>query len=107
MAGHRLGALIVAAGLVTTLQARRAAAFELDGHEIIEATAYKRLLSMDVVPGTAVSGRLLLATLIVDGVLHQPPCFDLAHARGLCGPGPRLELPLAYWPVLGSGAPDL
>jgi hypothetical protein len=102
-----VAALIVAAGLVMTLAPRRASAFEPGGHEIIEATAYKRLLSLEVVPGTRVSGRLLLATLIIDGVLRQPPCFDLSEPGGMCGPERRLELPLAYWPVLGSGGPDL
>jgi hypothetical protein len=88
----------------------RAAAFELDGHQVIEAAAYKRLLAMDVVPGTSspgVSGRALLATLIATGVLDKPPCFDRAHPRGDCGPAQRLALPLLYWPPLHAGAADL
>ena len=104
-ASLQLVALVVF-GLVMTRE-RAASAFELVGHEIIEAAAYKRLLSLDLVPGTRVSGRTLLATLIVDGVLAQPPCFDLTPSRGGCPWGGRLELPLAYWPVLGSGAMDL
>ena len=59
-----------------------------------------------MVPGTRVSGRTLLATLIADGVLYQPRCFDLAHPGGGCPLGGPLQVPLAYWPVLGSGAMD-
>ena len=87
-----------------------ARAFDLDGHEVIEAAAYRRLLAMEVVPGAGplpVSGRALLASLIATGVLEQPPCFDPAHAREDCRATRRLALPLLYWPVLRSGAPDL
>jgi hypothetical protein len=87
--------------------ARAASAFGLDGHEIIEASAYKRLMALELVPGTRVSGRTLLATLIADGVLYQPPCFDLTHPKGDCPLGGPLRVPLAYWPVLGSGTLDL
>jgi hypothetical protein len=87
-----------------------AQAFELGGHEIIEAAAYKRLLAMELVPGTgapAVSGRALVAMLIADGVLDEPPCFDRDHPRGDCGADQRLDLPLLYWPLLHAGGPDL
>jgi len=100
----------VGLGLLVVLVSRPTAAFELDGHEIIEAAAYKRLLSLEAVTGTGtpgVSGRTLLATLIATGDLAQPPCFDPNHPAGDCGPAQRLELPLQYWPVLGSGGPDL
>ena len=98
---------ILAFGLVMS-RARSAAAFALVGHEVIEAAAYKRLMSARLVPGTRVSGRTLLATLIVDGVLYQPRCFDLAHPDGGgCPLGGPLQVPLAYWPVLGSGTMDL
>ena len=97
---------IIAFGLVTARE-RAACGFELRGHEIIEAAAYKRLLSSSLVRGTRVSGRTLLATLIADGVLYQPRCFDLLHPRGGCPLGGPLQVPLAYWPVLGSGAMDL
>jgi hypothetical protein len=93
--------------LALLLAAAPARAFDLTGHEIIEATAYKRLLSMDAVPGAGVSGRALLAALIDARVLLPPPCFDLTHARGDCDERARLELPLGFWPVLGSGTPDL
>jgi hypothetical protein len=85
-------------------------AFELDGHEIIEAAVYKRLFALDVVPGTGapgVSGRALLGALITAGVLDQPPCFDRARPRGDCDPAARLDLPLRHWPQLHAGAPDL
>jgi hypothetical protein len=94
---------VVALSVVMT-RARTASAFELVGHNIIEASAYKRLLSLRLVPGTNVSGRTLLATLIAEGVLYQPRCFDPAKGCGVGGP---LESPLAYWPVLGSGTMDL
>ena len=83
-------------------------AFGLDGHEIIEATAYKRLLALAAVPGTgppAISGRALLAALIATGVLVEPPCFDRARPDGDCGAAQRLDLPLRYWPTLGPGGP--
>lgn len=92
---------------VLVLAAAPARAFDLTGHEIIEATAYKRLLAMDQVSGTGVSGRGLLAALIDQRVLLPPPCFDLARARGDCDDRARLDLPLGFWPVLGSGTPDL
>ncbi len=104
----RRAALVIAV-LIAVLWPVRAAAFALEGHEVIEATAYKRLLAMDVVPGTApaVSGRTLLASLIATGVLLRPPCFDRSQPEGDCGPSERLEQPLGYWPHLGSGGPDL
>ena len=77
---------------------------------MIEAAAYKRLLALDAVPGTGVpgiSGRALLASLIATGILDEPPCFDRDHPRGDCGASQRLDLPLQYWPVVHSGAPDL
>ncbi len=85
-------------------------AFELDGHEVIEATAYKRLLALHAVPGTGppeISGRALLAALIATGVLAEPPCFDRGNPRGDCGAAQRLDLPLRYWPTLRSGGPDI
>jgi hypothetical protein len=85
--------------------ARTAWAFGLEGHEIIEAAAYKRLMALALVPGTRVSGTTLLATLIADGVLYQPRCFDLTRAG--CPPGGPSSVPLAYWPRLGSGTLDL
>jgi hypothetical protein len=93
-----------------TLAATPASAFELNGHETIEAAAYKRLLSSPHVLGTGspgVSGRQLLAALIVDGVLLPPPCFDGAHPNGACGLEDRTALPLRFWPILGSGTPDV
>jgi hypothetical protein len=100
----------LAAAAAVSLFATTASAFELFGHETIEATAYKRLLALPRVPGTGspgVSGRQLLAALIVDGVLLPPPCFDAAHPKGACGADDRTALPLRFWPVLGSGSPDL
>lgn len=101
---------VAVAGVLVALWSVPAAAFQLAGHEVIEAAAYKRLLAMDAVPGTGepgVSGRAVLAALITAGVLRPPRCFDRARPHGDCDDRERLELPLGHWPVLGSGAPDL
>ena len=105
----RSAAAALAAAAVI-LWAAPGSAFELDGHRVIEAAAYKRLLALDAVPGTGpppVSGRAVLASLIAGGVLDEPPCFDLRRPRGDCGARQRLELPLQYWPQLHAGAADL
>ena len=84
-----------------------AQAFELEGHSVIEAVAYKRLLALARVPGTAASGREVLGALIAARLLVEPPCFDVARARGGCSdvdPGARA---LAFWPTLGAGAADI
>jgi hypothetical protein len=99
-----LGAATVVA-IATSSPAVRA--FDLHGHAIIEATAYKRLLASAALPEVGVSGRTVLAALIAEGVLLQPPCFDGHHPRGGCGAEDRLRRPLAYWPVLGSSTADL
>jgi hypothetical protein len=101
------GAAATVVGVAVLVSAARAWGFGLEGHEIIEATAYKRLLAQPNVPGAGVSGRLMLASLIQGGVLLPPPCFDLQNARGDCDAAARLEKPLGFWPVLGSGGPDL
>jgi hypothetical protein len=84
-----------------------ARAFDLGGHSIIEAAAYKRILALPEVPETGVSGRTLLADLIAGGLLLAPPCFDGWHPRGGCSAEARLRRPLAYWPSLRAGAADL
>jgi hypothetical protein len=109
---NRITKLVAAtlAAVATVGLSARASAFELDGHRVIEAAAYKRLLALDTVPGTGpppVSGRTLLASLIATGVLAEPKCFDRRRPRGDCGPRQRLELPLQYWPELHAGAADL
>jgi hypothetical protein len=108
--GARAVRLVVAAAMAAGVGpglARRAWGFELVGHEIIEAAAYTRLLGRNQIPGTGVSGRVLLATLISEGVLVRPPCFDVTHPSGRCGPQERLAQPLRYWPLVRSGALDL
>ena len=92
--------------LITTLASSGARAFLPEGHEIIEAAAYRRLLALQEVPGTGVSGRALLASLMAARVLIAPPCFD-REPRGACGAEARVETPLAFWPRLGSGAADI
>jgi hypothetical protein len=96
-----------AAAIAVVLACAPAGAFELDGHEIVEAAAYKRLLATEVVPGTGLSGRAVLAALIAAGVLDEPPCFDRVRPNGDCGAAERLDLPLLYWPTLHAGAADL
>lgn len=103
----RIVAVATATALAVGLWGVPASAFELDGHEIIEAVAYRRLLALPVVPDTGVSGRALLGALIATGVLAEPPCFNRDKPRGECGAEERLDFPLQYWPVLRSGAPDL
>ena len=106
--GRTTGVLVAIA--IVVLSSARAWAFGLDGHEIIEAAAYKRLLALDVVPSTGapgVSGRALLGTLIATGVLDEPPCFNRDRPLGDCDPSLRLDFPLRYWPSLHAGAPDL
>ena len=73
--------LAIGAVAVSALCGPRASAFELDGHFVIEAVAYKRLLGLAKVPGTEVSGRELLAALIAGGVLAEPRCFDHERPR--------------------------
>src|SRR4051812_20235284 len=85
----------------------RAFAFELDGHYVIEAVAYQRLLGLAKVPDTEVSGRGLLAALIAAGVLAEPRCFDDEHPGDSCRPQDRRERPLTFWPRLGAGAADI
>jgi len=80
--------------------------FDPVGHDIIEATAYRRLLEATEVPGTGVSGRALLAALIAEKVLSAPPCFDESPGGG-CRPEAVRVAPLRAWPHLGSGAADL
>jgi hypothetical protein len=100
-------AAVVAAAAAGAASPRPARAFELAGHDTIEASAYRRILELGQVPGTGVSGRVLLASLIAEGALFVPPCFDRSDPRGDCGPEGRLDLPLQFWPHVGSGAPDL
>jgi hypothetical protein len=93
--------------LTLTLGSAPAWAFDLEGHTVLEAAAYRRLLALERVPGTEVSGRTLLAALITAGILARPPCFDHEHRRVACTAGDRAETPLAFWPVLRAGAADL
>lgn len=99
--------LAIGAVAVSALCGPRASAFELDGHFIIEAVAYKRLLGLAKVPGTEVSGRELLAALIAGGVLVEPRCFDHERPRDSCGAPERRDRPLTFWPPLGAGAADI
>jgi hypothetical protein len=103
-AGIRLGlavVLVAAAGAGS-----RVWAFDPVGHDIIEATAYRRLLQTAEVPGTGVSGRTLLGALIAQRVLEPPQCFD-DEPDGGCSAEALREAPLRSWPRVGSGAADL
>src|SRR6478672_4885689 len=107
MRARRRILLTIAAAAVVLARAAPAAAFGLDGHFIIEAAAYKRLLALARVPETDVSGRQLLGALIADGLLVEPPCLDGVRAGGSCDARTRREQPLAFWPALGAGAADI
>jgi hypothetical protein len=98
---------VTVAAAASLAWATPAGAFDLGGHYTIEATAYKRILALSVVPDLGVSGRAVIAELIAGGVLLEPPCFDGWHPRGGCSAEDRLHRPLAYWPLLRSGAADL
>jgi hypothetical protein len=88
------------------LLASDAWAFDPPGHDIIEAAAYRRLLTSPEVPGTGISGRALLGALIAQGILLAPPCFEAAPG-GPCRPEVLREMPLRSWPPVGSGSADL
>jgi hypothetical protein len=107
MTARRHAWLTIGAAAICATAARPASAFELDGHFVIEAAAYKRLLALAHVPDTDVSGRQLLGALIAGGMLVEPPCFDGVRAGGSCGARARREQPLAFWPTLGAGAADI
>jgi hypothetical protein len=102
-----LRSLTLPVGLLTLLLAGPAHAFLLEGHEMIEAAAYRRLLRLELVPGTEVSGRVVLAALIQAGILLEPPCLEPNLTRPGCSPRSSLETPLGHWPSLVSGAADL
>ena len=99
--------LAAAAAAACLAYAPRARAFELEGHFVIEAVAYKRLLALARVPGTQASGREVLAALIAARLLVEPPCFDVSGARGGCSDVDPRTRPLAFWPTLGAGAADI
>jgi hypothetical protein len=98
---------VTVAAVASLAWATPARAFDLGGHYTIEATAYKRILALPVVPELGVSGRAVIGDLIAGGVLLEPPCFNGWHPRGGCSAEDRLRRPLAYWPLLRSGAADL
>ncbi|HEX8793965.1 MAG TPA: hypothetical protein VF765_23650 [Polyangiaceae bacterium] len=86
---------------------RAALAFKPLGHDVIEASAYKRLLAEPVVPGVGVSGKEVLASLIRRGVLIRPSCFpgdDSGHTS--CTRGVN-DLPGDWLPEVRSGREDL
>jgi hypothetical protein len=89
------------------LPSRAAHAFKPLGHDVIEATAYKRLLAEPQVPGTRASGKEILAALIRRGVLARPSCFpgDDSHETR-CLP-PASDLPGEWLPEVRSGREDL
>lgn len=95
------------AAAALTLVPRAADAFKPLGHDVIEATAYKRLLAEQQVPGTGVSGKEILASLIRRGVLAQPTCFPATRGtEAPCTPPPTDE-PGEWLPQVRSGREDL
>jgi hypothetical protein len=85
---------------------RAAHAFKPIGHDVIEATAYKRLLAEKQVPGTGVSGKQILGSLIRRGVLARPRCFPDPPDEIECTP-PASDLPGEWLPAVRSGREDL
>lgn len=88
-----------------------AQAFTVEGHEALEAAVYRRLLRSSAVDdgdGHAVSGVELLRDLIRHGALETPPCFEPASdsRRARCEQAAS-DRPALFWPVLGTGEPDL
>jgi len=82
-------------------------AFKPLGHDVIEATAYKRLLAEQQVPGLGVSGKEVLASLIRRGVLARPSCFpEDGSGKNGCKP-PASDLPGEWLPEVRSGREDL
>jgi len=81
-------------------------AFKPLGHDVIEATAYKRLLAENQVPGTRASGKEVLAMLIRRGVLAQPSCFPDDSGRVPCSRAVN-DLPGDWLPEVRSGREDL
>jgi hypothetical protein len=103
----RLGRAALTIGLVSSLWPAAAQAFLPEGHEIIEATAYRRLLTMERVPLTEVSGRALLVALMRSGVLRLPTCLERRPLAMGCGEPEQNDLPLGHWPQLRAGGADL
>ncbi len=83
-----------------------ALAFKPLGHDVIEATAYKRLLAEPVVPGVGVSGKEVLASLIRRGVLARPSCFPDDSGHVSCTRAVD-DLPGDWLPEVRSGREDL
>jgi hypothetical protein len=98
---------LLAAILALVVGERAAGAFIPDGHEVLEALAYRDLIARDHVAGTGVGGRQIIAFLIRRGVLARPHCFDAKPDEPGCGQAARREEPVDFWPILGSGSLDL
>lgn len=95
-----------AASAALVMLPKAALAFKPLGHDVIEATAYKRLLAEPVVPGLGVSGKEVLASLIRRGVLSRPSCFPEDAGTSECSP-PANDLPGVWLPEVRSGREDL
>ncbi len=106
--GRRPGATAIALFCAVTA-APAAHAWTPEGHEAIEAAAYRRLIARETVPDRGVSGTEVLRRLIRRGVLEAPPCFEPETGSDLAAScaAARERAPLDWWPVLGSGSQDL
>lgn len=69
----------------------------MEGHRVIEAVAYRRILAGD-------GGKPMLAALIRANLLEKPDCFK--EDDGWCWFRKRDDA-LARWPTLGSHRPDM
>jgi hypothetical protein len=102
-----IAAVLAFCGVVTLSSA--ASAFKPEGHEAIEALAYRELAQtarqqICREPDDAVTGVDVLRLLVNVGVLETPACYEVqpgSYAAEACGLADA-----ASWPRLGSGAPD-
>ncbi|HVY44887.1 MAG TPA: hypothetical protein VHB21_03370, partial [Minicystis sp.] len=100
----------VPCAVAATLASAPARAFTIDGHDAIEAAAYRRLAAAHAVDdgrGGTVPGRAALAFLIRRGFLARPRCFEPAPADAAACAKDAKDEPLAFWPELLSGSADL
>ena len=102
-----MGRAFLAALLALVVGEGVSGAFSPDGHEVVEALAYRDLIGRDHVAGTGVAGREIIAYLIRRGVLARPRCFDAKPDDRVCGREASRQEPIDSWPIPGTGSLDL
>lgn len=109
MKGKRALSLAIAA--VALGVSASAEAFSVEGHEALEAVMWRGLLEergIEGPHGEHIDGIDVVRFLIRRGALDTPPCFEprTKVERAKCEVA-RVERPLVFWPIIGSGEPDL